>query len=832
MTTRKAVFFSTDALVALLLVFLVVLIAIPFTKQSKSESKIEQDLITTLSSLKVGEIDNVYVQDLITQGIITNTDNTLLEQLGEFYVTNKSLAETMSGELLKDLTTNENIGIWFENTLIASKNYSPIEEAKQIDTARQIVSGIQAGENITGYSARAFLTSSLQSKYFYFGGYIGNGNLTANIEYSGNITSSELEIAVNNDFDLYVNGEFAGQYQKSVDDLTPSKYSIPVESFNSGVNTLSIQGTNLYIAGGFLKLSYEASESYSQIEKQNIPGVTGLINIYDGLTLPENFDSLDISLHLDSNYTVFMTLGNKTIFSGQTEGEETITLSDNELSTILDYERLSGKTTPFRIGLENVSYVINFSSKADVFSVTDISGSMADSCNSNPKFWCCLFSGNYCRSEQTCTACGGVWTEKISLAKEANNLLIDTLLNYTENKVGLVGYRDIASDNDYHALSDNADSLKSKVSSWSANGETCVCCGINKANQGFQGSSSDRQKAMIVLSDGIANRQCPQQNTGDAKQDAILAACQTFDNYNITVHAVGFGQNADEATLQSIASCGNGSYYFADVNDIVELYEEIANDIIEGFYREQTIELEGNITTKIFADSFIQYGYNSTVNPFGLIITSEKKFDDANKGQFSIPYNSTVLEAFAISYSGSKWTKNVILNNASFYNLTLFGKNYTELGDPYSIKIPNGYILENNLVEITTGTSHENSTSGSEYNKIIYTIFKNASAFSPIATQAEGCIWKIEFENGENITTAVPSDYAGEEECSYTSQNVYYNINDAIQTAVYLLLKQLDLNLNQKIDLQFTEQDLQIDFSEIQGIPFPWSTEIQVRKWI
>ena len=36
---------------------------------------------------------------------------------------------------------------------------------------------------------------------------------------------------------------------------------------------------------------------------------------------------------------------------------------------------------------------------------------------------------------------------------------------------------------------------------------------------------------------------------------------------------------------------------------------------------------------------------------------------------------------------------------------------------------------------------------------------------------------------------------------------------------------------NGKIDVPFNEQDLQISLTEITGIPFTWSTEVQVRIW-
>ena len=52
-----------------------------------------------------------------------------------------------------------------------------------------------------------------------------------------------------------------------------------------------------------------------------------------------------------------------------------------------------------------------------------------------------------------------------------------------------------------------------------------------------------------------------------------------------------------------------------------------------------------------------------------------------------------------------------------------------------------------------------------------------------------------------------------------------------MQEAVYKLLRILDLNLNNKIETKLSENNLQISPNEIEGIPFTWSTEVQVRIW-
>jgi len=61
------------------------------------------------------------------------------------------------------------------------------------------------GELIAGYSARAFLNNAFRNKYFYFGGYVGDGVISANIDYNGVITSANIELAINKEFELFIN---------------------------------------------------------------------------------------------------------------------------------------------------------------------------------------------------------------------------------------------------------------------------------------------------------------------------------------------------------------------------------------------------------------------------------------------------------------------------------------------------------------------------------------------------------------------------------------------------------------------------------------------------
>jgi len=605
---KRGIFFSIDALIALSVILIGTLIIYPTLISPAQESFIQGDLIEVLSKLEVGEINNSYVQDLISQGILTDLNKTVLEQIGELYITNESLSRSMTSAILADINSTENFGIWIGDELIASSNSSSIGDAMNIRTDRQVISGLRVGESITAFSARAFLSESLQNKYFYFGGYVGEGNLSARIQYAGDIKFASLEAVASEDFEVYINGNYSGNFSKSPSMFVPSTYVLPEEDFFAGENIVEIQGENLTIQGGFIKLRYLRRLNTNLTNRRYFPGIEGIVNLYDGLEFPKNISAMEVNLHVNTTLQLFLMIGNVTVYNNTPNGEEIILINDSTLSSLLDYDDLLGKTVPMRIGIEN-------------------------------------FSNNY---------------------------------------------------------------------------------------------------------------------------------------------------------------------------------------------SEQATNISGDFFARLYEDSYIEI--NTTVEdlPFGLITTTEELFDNSTQGTFNLPPNSQFLEGRVVSYSGPRWTDEIKINSNFIYDSSDYNLDYSLLGDPYSVNIPKNHIQENNVIDLSTGSPLGLSTEGSSSNKIIYTILQtNVSAYSSLSSVAEGCIWNLEFESGNQISVNVPLSYAGTETCFYiTSGQNISNGNDAMQIAVLRLLELLDFNTNGKLDVEFTSQDLKVTPSALVGIPYDWSTEIQVRTWI
>jgi len=139
------------------------------------------------------------------------------------------------------------------------------------------------------------------------------------------------------------------------------------------------------------------------------------------------------------------------------------------------------------------------------------------------------------------------------------------------------------------------------------------------------------------MTDGRANRVCSypvstniisgrsdnecSNAANDACDDAVNASGLAFRNYNIMVNTVGFGQVGylDVGTMSTMASWGNGSYYFADLGQLENVYTQITQqvnswiiEVNETRYNE-TIETRYNYTTETRYNYTIETRYNTTV---------------------------------------------------------------------------------------------------------------------------------------------------------------------------------------------------------------------------
>ena len=329
-----------------------------------------------------------------------------------------------------------------------------------------------------------------------------------------------------------------------------------------------------------------------------------------------------------------------------------------------------------------------------------------------------------------------------------------------------------------------------------------------------------------------------------AKTRAINDSCYAHNQTNATIHSIGFGAgsmgcNYAEDFLDKIAGCGNGTKFASDnVTGLSEIYNSLAEQIVQSTRSSQIVIIGQAIrNTKLFDDSFISYSYTSNISDSNLGYITINKISDhfgTCTPTISIP-NVEISKALVTSYSSKYWTDYLSVNGAEVFNLSQYSSDYKELGDPFIISVPvsNLNLGGNNDFVINIGDSPTNSSGCSPHSRLFYTILIPTSIpQSGVYKVAEGCKWTIEYEDNTLDTLNVPLTYLGSNTCSYTSSNIDFNEDDAIDKAVFDFFEILDIDDNHRIDIRLDKNKFNIETIEINEIPsLLGPSTFSVRMW-
>lgn len=142
--------------------------------------------------------------------------------------------------------------------------------------------------------------------------------------------------------------------------------------------------------------------------------------------------------------------------------------------------------------------------------------------------------------------------EKVSLITYSNNATLDDDLTFD--------YSTINSTIEY--ISDNYQ-----------DGATNIADGILKGQYSLLDPTFGRQwaaKTIVVMTDGI-------HNTGTITP---VQAAQTAASYGITIHTITYGDGADQAAMQAVATAGGGKHWHAPNSGILkQVFNEIAANL-------------------------------------------------------------------------------------------------------------------------------------------------------------------------------------------------------------------------------------------------------------
>ena len=148
MELKRGVYFTIDSVIAGGIILVAIILASsPYVYEQPSIhlSFLSQDLIRVLGALNVEESNNEYVKSLIDDGMITNLDNTILEQVGEFWARDMmDLANKTVRNVTEPFVQNTTgFGLWINNNSIYERSV-PVQ--KSLVSGKKIVSGLAKGE--------------------------------------------------------------------------------------------------------------------------------------------------------------------------------------------------------------------------------------------------------------------------------------------------------------------------------------------------------------------------------------------------------------------------------------------------------------------------------------------------------------------------------------------------------------------------------------------------------------------------------------------------------------------------------------------------------------
>lgn len=738
---RRAFLLSIDAIIAVGILFV---LSAFLTSLSLSYSSPEleyqrlyysgKDVMNVIETVNLSAAIELMPVNFSSDCNITSSDmdKTILDVLGYLWAQNSTVfnecGENLTREIFASLLPS---GFGYEVLMDDVSIYKVGEADDSLSRLSTIVSGYELGKPVSGYFASAFISrmSKSTSSYVYFGGYVGDGNITKIITLpeDANVTKVYLELTAGTNFTLMVNGYDEGDYYPSSFNMTANSWTVcnsysDCGNFSDGENTVNILFINNdsnYIGGGYLKINYNTSKpdtlpfslsNETAVKYYYFPGITGVINLYSSFYVPGTLNSMLIHQHYDSgctaNCTIFLNIGNVTVYESNETGEKEFNITNSTLFSMLaNYSWLNDGTIPIRMGLRNLSYEEGGSGTGDSVLVTDVSGSMEDcadySGNSSCTYdWCRWWSSFFgtclwwddiicdnpgscvldecntgttrVRNHQTCDT-------KLYLAKDGNKVFVNVVLNYSGNRVGLVNYSD--STLDMFSLTNNNITLHNAIESYEPGGGTCICCGIISATTLLDTeSNASRRKSMVVMSDGQANVRCNnafEDKDGDfdidEDDDTIQAACDAYNNYNIDVYTIGYGSDSNNQTMNLTAQCGNGEYFYSNTTALAETYREIAESIaISYFAQTVSINFGGAFNSTLYPDAYIEFNY--IPNDFlgygevSLSLESERfggNVSSPKEGIFYIPSGSRLLDAKVTSYSSEFWTTSLDVNNSA-----------------------------------------------------------------------------------------------------------------------------------------------------------------------
>lgn len=414
MKNKRGIFFSTDILVALTIIFLSILVIYPTIRHPQNKGFIQSDLVNVLSTIQTGELNNSYLNNLILEGKIKDLNKSIIEQMGDIYVSNITIAKNLAQEVLNYMNISDNIEIWYGDDLLASKNTTSFENAKSSEVERQMISGIEKGKMTQGFISKAWLKKIDKKKntlfikgdlmcggWTSFGGDYYCGTTQTNVTYKFYIPNNSTILDgtwlvepswLNQYTKLYLNGKKV--FQGTIGSYTIQNIS---SDLKLGENIAIIDGDTGAEDGASHIIVQYYTPNMSTFEQQKIfpfnkVRTRSILHYEKSIFIPNQIYDMNIMINASMNTSLSFRKGNETIFIGsKIPVNNKVNFSDNEIKNVLNSKGISysvlnseyfffildiGKNSPNTLTTlgENSYIYINSSEISIPYGTIDISG--------------------------------------------------------------------------------------------------------------------------------------------------------------------------------------------------------------------------------------------------------------------------------------------------------------------------------------------------------------------------------------------------------------------------------------------------------------------------
>jgi hypothetical protein len=649
-----------------------------------------------------------------------------------------------------------------------------------------------------------------------FGGFEGNGDMIRNIgslPSDARVVTVRLTLIAGTDFTLSFNNQQCGDVfmaspGETTWDLTNCSWLLKLQADNSmSLRFLTSDLWRKYLAGGYLAIVYDSEQERIPQQRIYLPEVDGSVNYFGGVTFADAPQGLDICLHYRvgdlQGKDFYATVGNQIVYQDITPNHE------KPLGcTHVGADKLRQGINPIRIGVDSdveTTKEVSVPQPVDSVLITDQSGSMAcDLDEIEPQS--CLSRGDLgdvrnkdCNHPDLLSD----QTQKLILAqcfgREFSRIILDT---YSKNRIGLVSFHQRVEEAVVRNLTSDYQKLEDTLMRYEPSGRTCVSCAIEKAREIL--ASTPKKKAMVIMTDGVANNCIPGVACGEemAAAEALEQAAEAA-NEDISLFTIAFGLNDPQGVelLQEIACLDNCSNfgYGNTPEEIQNIYrkfaEAIANKLAVMTRRVQGSPQEVFAPSKLYGDSYIQVS-PAPAAATGVRLRVSKRLDCEDS--FDIPSNLAVSDCQLSSVAGKYWTDQIELNGQIIYDLQQYGgASYYLIGDPATFGLQLAMLQPRNTLKTMMGDVGEPHTEGLINNTVQYTVTAGLPAQG--FRTSEGCHWTVGFPEEERKLT-IPPSYVGDHECAYTQERIDYTATDVYQSAAAQLFIGLDADSNGIVD--------------------------------